>query len=269
MWGFVSSGLGMINDSAARAGDGAPNVNFACNRLLATFAPAERALLTASAVSVRLKKGAILWRPGEEVSASYFPCVGTQVSIAVEMADGVRVDVATIGREGAAGGIVSCGAAHAFGSATVQVPGPAIRVGLAELEAAKNRSSHIKSLFCRYSDALLAQVMQSVACNASHPLEARLCRWLLASHDRASGDDIPITQVVLAEMLGVQRTTTNMVLKRLSTSGAVELRRGTIRIIDRAALEDCSCECYSVVEEHFAKVLPPSRPQQVVPSDEG
>ncbi|TFI60119.1 Crp/Fnr family transcriptional regulator [Sphingomonas parva] len=258
----------MIKNGAARADGDAAKVNFAGNRLLATFSPAERALLTGAALPVSLRKGEILWQPGEAIPASYFPCAGTQISLAVDLADGARVDVATIGKEGAAGGIVSCGTAHAFGTASVQVGGAAIRVDLAELEAAKARSAHIKSLFCRYSDALLAQVMQSVACNASHALEARLCRWLLSSHDRAAGDDIPVTQGVLAEMLGVQRTTTNMVLKTLSNSGAVELKRGTIRVLSRATLEELACECYRVVEEHFARVLPPLKPQQVVPDDE-
>jgi DNA-binding transcriptional regulator YhcF (GntR family) len=127
----------------------------------------------------------------------------------------------------------------------------------------------MRDLFCRYSDALLSQVMQSVACNAFHPLEARCCRWLLTAQDRAGGDDIPLTQEYLAEMLGVQRTTVSAVARALQEQGLIGYRRGTIRLLDREAVEARSCECYGAVERHFRQVLPEVRPQKIADSNEG
>jgi CRP-like cAMP-binding protein len=125
------------------------------------------------------------------------------------------------------------------------------------LEKAKQNSAHIRNLFCRYADALLAQVMQSVACNAFHPIEARAARWLLHAHDRAASDRLELTQESLAGLLGVQRTTVNAVARVLQEQGLIAYRRGAIQVIDRPGLLRVSCDCYSVVEEHFHSVLGP------------
>src|SRR3954447_14523215 len=236
-------------------------MHFAANRLLSTFSVAERALLEPSATLVELRRGEILFEAGMDVPATHFPSAGTVVAIVVSVDDGRTVEVATIGKEGAVGGIVSGGKAPAFGRAVVQVPGFALRVELQALEAAKARSPHVRELFARYADALLAQVMQSVACNAFHPIEARCCRWLLTAQDRAGGEDIPLTQEYLAEMLGVQRTTVSAVARGLQEQGLIGYRRGTIRMLDREAVEARSCECYGTVKRHFHEVLPEVRPQ--------
>jgi CRP-like cAMP-binding protein len=239
-------------------------LHFASNRLLATIAPADRQLIEASAAIVDLRRGEVLFEPGSEVPATHFPSAGTVVALVVGIADGRTVEVATIGKEGAVGGIVSAGHAPAFARAVVQVPGPALKVDLKALEQAKLRSQHVRELFARYSDALLAQVMQSVACNAFHPLEARCCRWLLTAQDRAGGDTIPLTQEYLAEMLGVQRTTVSAVASALQDQGLIAYRRGAITLLDRDAVEARSCECYEAVERHFRDVLPEVRPQRVL-----
>jgi CRP-like cAMP-binding protein len=243
--------------------------HFASNRLLSTFSPAERALIEASASAVELKRGDVLFEAGEEVPATHFPSAGTVVAIVVGIADGRTVEVATIGKEGAVGGIVSGGKAPAFARAVVQSPGDALRVDLKALETVKARSAPVRDLFSRYSDALLAQVMQSVACNAFHPLEARCCRWLLTAQDRAGAGDIPLTQEYLAEMLGVQRTTVSAVARGLQDQGLIRYRRGSIRILDRASVERRACECYDAVESHFREVLPEVRPQKVVDTENG
>ena len=243
-------------------------MHFAANRLLSTFSPAERALLEPSATLVELRRGEILFEAGSDVPATHFPSAGTVVAIVVGVDDGRTVEVATIGKEGAVGGIVSGGKAPAFGRAVVQVAGFALRVDLKALEAAKARSPHIRDLFARYADALLAQVMQSVACNAFHPLEARCCRWLLTAQDRAGTETIPLTQEFLAEMLGVQRTTVSAVARMLQEQGLIRYRRGSIQILDRAAVMKRSCECYLNVEQHFREVLPEIRPQKIVDAAE-
>jgi CRP-like cAMP-binding protein len=237
---------------------------FAGNRLLATLGPADRALLAQSAEVVELERGERLFGVGDEVTASFFPGSGTLVSFVIDLADGRSVEVATIGSEGAVGGIISSGSAPAFTRAEVQLPGPALRVDLKALEAAKARSSPVRDIFCRYADALLAQIMQSVACNAAHPLEARLCRWLLTTHDRSGSDEFPLTQEYLAEMLGVQRTTVNVVARTLQAAGLISYRRGSVQIQRRDLLEERSCDCYRVVEEHFRAVLPEIKPQIVL-----
>jgi CRP-like cAMP-binding protein len=236
---------------------------FANNRLLSTFSLAERALVEPYASVVELRRGEVLFEPGSDVPATHFPSAGTVVAIVVGVADGRTVEVATIGKEGAVGGIVSGGHAPAFGCAVVQVPGFALRVDLKGLEAIKARSPHIRDLFARYADALLAQVMQSVACNAFHAIEARCCRWLLTAQDRAGGNEIPLTQEYLAEMLGVQRTTVSAVARMLQEQGLIRYRRGSIQIVDRAAVERRSCECYESVQRHFRDVLPEVRPQKI------
>ena len=243
-------------------------MHFAANRLLATFSVAERALLEPSATVVELRRGEILFEAGMDVPATHFPSAGTVVAIVVDVQDGRTVEVATIGKEGAVGGIVSGGKAPAFGRAIVQVAGFALRVELKALEAAKARSPHVRDLFARYADALLAQVMQSVACNAFHAIEARCCRWLLTAQDRSGGSHIPLTQEYLAEMLGVQRTTVTAVARMLQEQGLIRYRRGSIQILDRAAVEKRSCECYYNVERHFREVLPEIRPQKIIDAAE-
>ena len=253
----------MSAEPGGGASAGSVPASFASNRLLATFSASERTALGGAAQLVHLKRKAILWDQGTELEYSYFPTPGTMISLAIDLEDGSSVEVASIGKEGAAGGIVSCGTARAFGRALVQIGGPAFRIGLPALEAAKARSLAIRSLFCRYSDALLAQVMQSVACNAAHSLEARLCRWLLTSFDRIGSPDLPLTQAMLAEMLGVQRTTVNAAIQALHAQSVIATSRGLLHIVDRGGLERRACECYQRVEEHFAASLPEIRPQAV------
>ena len=115
----------------------------------------------------------------------------------------------------------------------------------------------IRDLIVRYSDLLLAHVQQSVACNALHTLEARLCRWLLQTHDCMDGDVIPLTQEYLGQMLGVRRTTVTIAARLLQSAGLIRYRRGHIQILDRATLEDITFECYGVVRQNADKVFPP------------
>ena len=107
-----------------------------------------------------------------------------------------------------------------------------------------------------YADALLAQMMQSVACNALHSIEARCSRWLLSTQDRMGQAAIPLTQEALAEMLGVQRTTVTAVAQALQARGLIRYARGRVEILNREGIEELACECYAAVEDHFEKLLP-------------
>jgi len=135
------------------------------------------------------------------------------------------------------------------------LPGTAAWLSASQFHAAANECQAIRDLVVRYNDLLLAQVQQSVACNALHALEARLSRWLLQTHDCVDGDAIPLTQEFLGQMLGVRRTTVTIAARLLQSTGLIRYRRGLIHILDRTALEDISCECYAVVRHNLDKVF--------------
>jgi CRP-like cAMP-binding protein len=229
------------------------------NRLLGALGSREFAVLEPHLELVALPRGKVLFEPGDEVTTTYFPCHRTMSSLLIVTRDGREVEAATIGREGAIGGIVSEGHKPAFGRAVVQVAGEALAISTNHLEAAKLGSPRFGDLFSRYADALLAQMMQSVACNALHRVEERCCRWLLATHDRAGDNIIHLTQESLAEMLGVQRTTVSAVTGELQARGLLRTHRGRVEVIDRPGLEKAACECYAAVEAHFARLLPEVR----------
>jgi CRP-like cAMP-binding protein len=171
------------------------------------------------------------------------------------MQSGASVETATIGRAGVIGASAGLGAPSTFARAIVQLPGTAAWLSAAQFHAAANQSQGIRDLIVRYNDLLLAQIQQSVACNALHALEARLCRWLLQTHDCMDGDVIPLTQEFLGQMLGVRRTTVTIAARLLQSAGLIRYRRGHIQVLDRKALEDIACECYAVVRKNADKVF--------------
>jgi len=227
---------------------------FARNRLLATFPAEARALVEPHGSVMELELDSLVHDSGQDVVTTFFPFGPTMVSLCLDLPDGRTIEVASIGQEGAVGGIVSCGHAPAFARAKVIVAGPALKVPMAMLEQAKARSGHIRNLFCRFSDYLLAQVMQSAACNAFHSIEARAARWLLTAQDRA-GSRIELTQEAFAGLLGAQRTTVNAVARILQDEGLISRRRGIIQVIDRAGLRRRACECYGAIETHFGGII--------------
>ncbi len=231
-------------------------IDFDGNRLLRSLGRADRELLRPHLQPVLLRKGTVLIEAGEDVTRCHFPCDGTIAALVVALPDGTLTETATVGREGAIGGIVSLGQKPAFARAVVQVGGHALSIDSERLEACKEASSSFRDLISRYADCLLAQVLQSVACNALHSLEPRFCRWLLHVHDRTGGSDVPLTQEVLAEMLGVQRTTVTAVAASLHAKGLIQTGRGRIAVIDRPGIESMACACHNAVVEHFERVLP-------------
>lgn len=238
-----------VTDELPRAADG-----FAGNHLLATLSSQARALVEPFGSIVELKTGEVVLNRGDHVETSLFPIGPTLIAMTVELAGGRTVEALLIGRRGAVGGIISCGEAPAFTRAIVLVGGPAYRLPMTALEEAKRRSTFIANLFCRFSDYLLSQVMQSVACSAFHPVEQRAARWLLHAQDR-TGDYIALTQQGLAGLLGVQRTTVNSVLQSFERDGLIATGRGSIEVADRAGLLRAACECYCRLEEHFSAVI--------------
>jgi CRP-like cAMP-binding protein len=227
---------------------------FSGNRLLATFPPQLREAVRDQIEIVTLATGDTVLQRGEAVESSIFPFGTTMISMIIELGDGRSVEVASIGKEGAVGGIVSCGHAPAFARARVIVAGEAARVPMHVIEQAKAGSGHMRNLFCRFSDFLLSQIMQSVACNSFHSIEQRAARWLLTAQDRA-GSRIELTQEALSALLGVQRTTVNAVARQLVDEGLITTSRGAMSVVDRAGLERAACECHDRVEDFFDEVI--------------
>ncbi|MBS9477345.1 Crp/Fnr family transcriptional regulator [Ancylobacter radicis] len=225
------------------------------NNLLGALRPSDFALLRGALRRLDRPAGAVLYEPGDDVRHVYFPCGPTLVSFMVLLADGRPVEVTTIGREGAVGGIVSQGRLPAYARAVVQIGGPLLRLDTAELERAKDASPALRHLFARYADCLLAQVFQQVTCNAAHSIEQRTAKWLLAALDRTGDENIRLTQEQLASMLAVGRSYISRVIQQLRESGAVEPSRGRLTIRDTQRLRTMSCGCHSVVRSHFDDVL--------------
>lgn len=230
---------------------------FDSNRLLATFDEALQSAIAGEVSIVDLNVGDEVLRAGAPVTRTLFPLSPLMVSMIVELDSGRSVEVASIGKEGAVGGIVSCGDAPAYARAEVTVAGPAVSISLDALERIKGTRPFLHHLFCRYADFLLAQLMQSVACNAFHPIEARAARWLLTAQDRTGGDQLAFTQESLSRLLGVQRTTVNAVARQFQDQGLIAYRRGAVQVLDRAGLLRQSCECYGRVEDHFGAIIGP------------
>jgi CRP-like cAMP-binding protein len=136
----------------------------------------------------------------------------------------------------------------------LQIPGPTARLPAAALRAEVGRGGPLVALLHRYTHAFLAQLAQSVACNRLHPLPARLARWLLMAHDRA-GDEFPITHGFMGQMLGVRRAGVTEALQALQRAGALAYRRGRMRVVDRAVLEEASCGCYRIIRDEYGKML--------------
>jgi CRP-like cAMP-binding protein len=226
------------------------------NGFLAALPPQDLALLVSHLRMVPLERGAVLQESGDSIEHVYFPHSG-MVSIVAIMASGTTVETMTIGRAGVVGATAGLGSRRALGRAVVQISGAATRLPSPQFQSAAAGSQAIRELAVRYNDLVIMQTQQSVACNALHPLEARLSRWLLQSHDCADGDTVRLTQELLGQMLGVRRTSVTLAARLLQGAGMIRYRRGLVQVVDRAALEETACECYAAVKRSIDEVFPP------------
>ena len=197
----------------------------------------------------------VLYHPGDDVNIAYFPCNGSAACFLLLIEDGREVQVVMIGREGAVGGIVSHGRLPAFSRIVVRLSGAFARLPVARLEAAKERSGSLTALFVRYADCLLAQTLQSTACNAAHSIEQRAAKWILAAMDRTGRNSVPFSHEQLAMMLGVGRSYATRVIQGFRTRGILETRRAELEVLDGPALRAKSCNCDEAVKFHFTEVL--------------
>lgn len=203
---------------------------------------------------VALSKDDRLGEPGDPVAHVHLP-IDCILSVVTVMADGAQVESRTIGRESGYGLLHALGSRIAYERMITQVGGEAWRIPTAALQLAAARSPALTRAIVQHAQATIVQAARGAACNALHPAEQRLCRWLLLTQDRLGGDVLPLTQEHLSIMLGVQRTTVTGLASHLQARGLISYSRGRIRVKDRAALERCACECYRAVSEHVRAVL--------------
>lgn len=190
----------------------------------------------------------------------FFPDSGVVSAVSV-YSDGRIIEMATIGREGYSAVLAAVGAKIASARYFVQMPGTAARMSRRAFMQAMHSIPAFQRLAIAYVQAFLDQVMVSVACNGAHNVKERLARWLLMMRDRSDDDVLPVTQELLAEMLGVQRPTITNALREFQRSGLVESSRRQVRVGDRRGLMEQSCECYQLVRTRIARHLPKSFPE--------
>lgn len=226
------------------------------NRLLAALDQADLTQLTLHLEKLPLAQNLILQEQEAPVEKVYFPLSGV-ISLISVMENGQVVETAMVGREGAVGAFGGLGPWNAFTRAVVQLPGMAVVIPVSSFQTVVAQRERIRNLILRYKEALLAQVQQTAACNALHPLEERLARWLLQALDRADDPELPLTQEFIAQMLGVRRTTVTMIASQLQEAGMIRYHRGHIAVLDRSRLEETACECYSAIRRRTDAVFRP------------
>ena len=218
------------------------------NKMLAALPHADYEALSTHFSIVPMKQGTLLFDVDHEVDQISFPLSG-MVSLLVVLKNGNAIETATVGREGVAGAMAGLGLHKSRVRAVIQLASTVARIPAPLLRKAAASSPAVSNLCIRYNEALLAQARITAACNLSHSVEARFCRWLLQSHDRAESDIVPLTQEFLSEMLGVRRTSVTEVAIKMQEAGAISYSRGVIKIVHLQTLKDISCECYETLRE--------------------
>lgn len=225
------------------------------NRLLVAINADERARLRAMLEPVTLLPGEVLLDVDQAIDYVYFPQSGV-ISLLTMVNEDQFVETCTIGREGAVGLVTATGSGISLSRVVVQIAGRALRMKSTDLRAAIKDMPDFQDIKTRYGEALISQILQTLACNTLHSVEQRLCRWLLICRDRTASEIIPLTQEALAEMLGVQRTTVTAAARSLQARGFIRYRRGVIECTDVAGLKEASCECYDLMRSTFERLLP-------------
>jgi CRP-like cAMP-binding protein len=226
------------------------------NQLLAALETASRNRIDPHLEPIKHKLGHVVCEAGGLLRHAYFPQGGV-LSLLTVLENGSAIETANIGREGAFGLFAAMYSRVSFNRCLVQLQGSMVRCPIELLRSEFERSEHVRDLFVSYSETLLAQVQQTVACNALHTTEERVSRWLLMMHDRAEGEALPYTHEFLAHMLGANRKSVTLAALSLQTAGLISYHRGNIQVLDRLGLEKASCECYAIVKARFDAFLTP------------
>lgn len=204
---------------------------------------------------VELRLGQVLYESGSTLSHVYFPTTAI-ISLLYVTENGESAEIAIVGNDGIVGISLFMGGESTTSRAVVQSAGQAIRLKARALKDEFNQSGPVLHLLLRYTQALITQMAQTAVCNRHHTLDQQLCRWLLLSLDRLSGEDLVMTQELIANMLGVRREGVTESALKLQRAGLIRYARGRISVLDRAALEKRTCECYAAVKREYARLLP-------------
>lgn len=234
--------------------DNAPS-NPRDNHLLAALPPAQWKRWQQHLEYVELQLGEVLYEPGATLSHAYFP-VTAIVSLLYVMENGESAEIAIVGSEGVVGVPLFMGGGSTSSRGLVQSAGAAYRLSATLMKQEFDEGGAVPHLLLRYSQALMTQMVQTAACNKHHSLDQQLCRWLLLSLDRLIGTHMIMTEKLVANMLGVTVRVATAAALKLKTSGLIQYEDGRIQVLDRAAIEKRSCECYAVVKREYDRLLP-------------
>jgi CRP-like cAMP-binding protein len=204
---------------------------------------------------VQMPLGQVLYEPGSILSHVYFPTTAI-ISLLYVMQNGESAEIAVVGNEGVIGVSLFMGGDSTSSRAVVQSAGDGFRLTAQLMKEEFYRAGPVLHLLLRYTQALITQMVQTAACNRHHTLDQQLCRWLLLSLDRLQGTEMVMTQQLIANMLGVPREGATEGALKLQKAGLIDYTRGRIQVLDRAALEKRTCECYAVVKKEYDRLLP-------------
>jgi len=225
------------------------------NQLLAALPAAEWTRWEPHLQLVDLPLGKVLYEPGGELEHVYFPTTAI-ISLLYVMENGASAEIAVVGREGLLGISLFMGGQSTPSRALVQSAGEGFQLPSAMIQSEFNNSNPVMHLLLRYTQALITQMAQTAVCNRHHSLDQQLCRWLLLSLDRLSGNELVMTQELIANMLGVRREGVTEGALKLQNAGLIRYSRGRINVLDRKGLEARTCECYAVVKKEYDRLLP-------------
>jgi CRP-like cAMP-binding protein len=225
------------------------------NHLLAALPAYIKQSWLAQLEPVQMPLGEVLYESGVTLGHVYFPTTAI-VSLLYVMEDGASAEIAVVGNEGIVGISLFMGGESTPSRAVVQSAGKGFRLKAQVLKEEFNRAGPVLHLLLRYTQALITQMAQTAVCNRHHSLDQQLCRWLLLSLDRLQGDELVMTQELIANMLGVRREGVTEAALKLQSAGLIRYTRGRITVLDRAGLEQRTCECYAVVKKEYDRLLP-------------
>jgi len=225
------------------------------NHLLAMLPPEALERLLPNLELVDMPLGMVLYESGDTLRHVYFP-TDSIVSLLYVMESGASAEISVVGNDGVIGVALFMGGESTTNRAIVQSAGSAYRVSGKRCKEEFNRHGEMLNLMLRYSQALITQMSQTAVCNRHHSIDQQLCRWLLLSLDRLSGNQLAMTQELIANMLGVRREGVTEAAGKLHRLGVIDYCRGLITVLNRDKLEHLSCECYEVVKRETDRLLP-------------
>ena len=225
------------------------------NQLLACMPPEIWQRIAPQLERVDLPLGKVLFESGSQIAHVHFP-INAIVSLLYVLESGASAEIAVVGNEGLVGIALFMGGGSTPSRAVVQSAGQGYRLSAAHIRNEFDRGGPVLHLLLRYTQALITQMSQTAVCNRHHSLDQQLCRWLLLSMDRLAGDELVMTQELIANMLGVRREGVTEAALKLQKLDLIQYTRGRIRVLDRPGLEHRVCECYAVVKKEYDRLLP-------------